>query len=62
MQVLVTVGFWGSPGVGDFVVKLHHDEGTREVYRDSITVERPIEIKDVVAEVRSSFRVQARRF
>ena len=52
MQVLVTVGFWGSPGVGDFVVKLHHGEGTTEVYRDSITVERPIEIKDVVAEVR----------
>ena len=52
MQVLIAAGFWGSPGSGDFVVKLEHDGRTTEVHRESITVERPIEIKDVVAEVR----------
>ena len=52
MQVLVAAGFWGSAGVGDFVVRLHHNGKVTEVHRESITVERPIEIKDVVGPVR----------
>src|SRR5204863_9950124 len=47
IEVLVALGFWGSPGTGDFVVRIERDGQSAELYREPITVPYPIQVVDV---------------